>query len=52
MEWPKKSGMMLEFPEIDRSAWFPIEVARTKLLAGQIGFLDQLACKLGMRKNS
>jgi len=52
MEWPKKSGMMQEFPEIDRGAWFPIDVAGTKLLAGQIGFLDQLASKLGMRKNS
>jgi predicted NUDIX family NTP pyrophosphohydrolase len=43
---------MQEFPEIDRGAWFSIEVARTKLLAGQIDFLDQLASKLGMRKNS
>jgi predicted NUDIX family NTP pyrophosphohydrolase len=52
MEWPKKSGMMHEFPEIDRGAWFPINVARTKLLAGQIVFLDQLASKLDMRTNS
>lgn len=51
MEWPKKSGMMREFPEIDRGAWFPIPVARTKLLASQIGFLDQLVAKLDMRTN-
>jgi predicted NUDIX family NTP pyrophosphohydrolase len=51
MEWPKKSGMMQEFPEIDRGGWFPIEIARTKLIAGQAGFLDQLVSKLGTEKN-
>jgi predicted NUDIX family NTP pyrophosphohydrolase len=51
MEWPKNSGIMQEFPEIDHGGWFPIEVARTKLLAGQAGFLDQLASKLGLQKN-
>jgi len=47
----QKSGLMREFPAIDRGAWFPIPVARTKLLAGQIGFLDQLVAKLNMRTN-
>jgi predicted NUDIX family NTP pyrophosphohydrolase len=42
MEWPPKSGKMREFPEVDRAEWFPIDVARTKLLAAQVGFLDQL----------
>lgn len=46
MEWPPKSGQMQEFPEVDRAAWFPIEVARNKLLKGHLGFLDQLAAKL------
>ena len=32
-----------EFPEIDRAGWFAIPEARRKILAGQIGFLDQLA---------
>jgi predicted NUDIX family NTP pyrophosphohydrolase len=51
MGWPKNSGIMQEFPEIDHGGWFPIPVARTKLLAGQAGFLDQLASKLGLQKN-
>jgi predicted NUDIX family NTP pyrophosphohydrolase len=42
MEWPPKSGRQAEFPEIDRAAWFDIEEARTKLLASQLPFLDQL----------
>jgi predicted NUDIX family NTP pyrophosphohydrolase len=42
MEWPKGSGTMREFPEVDRVGWFSVAQARTKLLKGQRGFLDQL----------
>jgi predicted NUDIX family NTP pyrophosphohydrolase len=42
MEWPPRSGKTAEFPEIDRAAWWPIEVARTKLVKGQRPFLDRL----------
>jgi predicted NUDIX family NTP pyrophosphohydrolase len=42
LEWPKGSGSVREFPEIDRVAWFPVQAARTKLLAGQLPVLDQL----------
>lgn len=42
LEWPPRSGRMQEFPEIDRAAWFPAEAARTKLVKGQVGFLDRL----------
>ena len=47
MEWPKGSGQMREFPEIDRAEWFSIEVARVKLLKGQSPFLDQLERVVG-----
>lgn len=47
MEWPPKSGRMQEFPEADRGDWFPLEVARGKILKGQAGFLDQLPALLG-----
>ena len=47
LEWPPKSGRTQEFPEIDRGEWFSIEAARTKLLKGQVGFLVELAAKLG-----
>jgi predicted NUDIX family NTP pyrophosphohydrolase len=42
LEWPKGSGRMREFPEVDRVAWFPVAQARTKLLKGQRALLDQL----------
>ncbi|MGB9464292.1 MAG: hypothetical protein WBR10_04205 [Candidatus Acidiferrum sp.] len=42
--------MIEEFPEIDRGGWFPIEVARTKLFAGQAGFLDEHVSKLSLLK--
>ena len=42
LEWPKGSGRMREFPEVDRVAWFPVAQARAKLLKGQRPFLDQL----------
>jgi predicted NUDIX family NTP pyrophosphohydrolase len=47
MEWPPKSGRKQEFPEIDRAGWFPIETARTKILKGQAGLLDQLLDRCG-----
>jgi predicted NUDIX family NTP pyrophosphohydrolase len=46
MEWPPRSGRRQEFPEIDRAAWFPVDVARTKLVSGQRPFLDRLAAAL------
>jgi predicted NUDIX family NTP pyrophosphohydrolase len=42
MEWPRGSGRMQEFPEIDRVDWFKINLARRKILKGQLGLLDQL----------
>lgn len=32
MGWPPKSGKMQQFPENDRTQWFPIELARKKIL--------------------
>lgn len=46
LEWPPKSGKQQTFPEVDRAAWFPLDVARRKILAGQAGFLDQLERRL------
>jgi predicted NUDIX family NTP pyrophosphohydrolase len=42
MEWPPKSGTVVEFPEVDRAAWFTRLEAESKLLPGQVGFLDRL----------
>lgn len=42
IEWPRGSGTMREFPEVDRAEWMPVEQARGKLLKGQVVFLDAL----------
>lgn len=42
IEWPPHSGMLETFPEADRAEWFPIEIARVKILKGQAGLLDEL----------
>lgn len=42
LEWPKNSGKVQEFPEVDRAGWFDIELAERKIRKGQIGFIDRL----------
>jgi predicted NUDIX family NTP pyrophosphohydrolase len=46
MEWPPRSGVTREFPEVDRAAWFGLDAARTKLTAGQAEFIDRLGAVL------
>lgn len=45
MEWPPRSGKQQEFPEVDKGGWFTLSAAREKLLAGQLGFLEELETK-------
>ena len=47
LEWPKGSGRLREFPELDRVAWLPITDAHAKLLKGQRVFLDRLLDAIG-----
>jgi predicted NUDIX family NTP pyrophosphohydrolase len=42
MEWPRGSGRLAEFPEVDRVAWFDVETAAGKLVKGQVPFLTRL----------
>jgi len=42
LEWPPKSGRMQSFPEVDRAEWFPIAIAKQKIVAGQKPLLDRL----------
>ncbi|MEO3759477.1 NUDIX domain-containing protein [Mycobacterium sp. B14F4] len=42
LEWPKGSGTLREYPEVDRVAWFSVAEARSKLLKGQRPLLDRL----------
>jgi predicted NUDIX family NTP pyrophosphohydrolase len=42
MEWPPRSGVEREFPEVDRAEWFGIKQAREKINAAQDEFLERL----------
>jgi predicted NUDIX family NTP pyrophosphohydrolase len=42
IEWPRGSGRLLTFPEVDRCAWFDLEPARERILPAQREFLDRL----------
>ena len=42
MEWPPRSGVEREFPEVDRAAWYGMDAARVQLLAAQRPLLDAL----------
>jgi predicted NUDIX family NTP pyrophosphohydrolase len=46
MEWPRGSGVQREFPEIDRAAWFGLDVAAEKIVKSQAGLIAQLRSKL------
>ncbi len=46
MEWPPRSGIHTEFPEVDRAEWFDLPNARAKLLPAQTEFLDTLEARL------
>jgi predicted NUDIX family NTP pyrophosphohydrolase len=46
LEWPPRSGKRKEFPEVDRAGWFTPEVAREKILKGQLGLLEELKRKI------
>lgn len=43
LEWPRGSGRVQEFPEVDRAGWFRIEEAKRKILPSQAGLLEELA---------
>ncbi len=46
MEWPPRSGVEREFPEVDRAEWLEPDAARRKLLKAQAPFVDRLLKRL------
>jgi len=48
-EWPRRSGRMIEFPEVDRCAWFDLEAAAAKINPAQRQLLDRLQEHLSTR---
>jgi predicted NUDIX family NTP pyrophosphohydrolase len=47
MEWPPRSGVEREFPEVDRAEWLAPAPARRKILEAQAAFVDRLLDRLG-----
>jgi predicted NUDIX family NTP pyrophosphohydrolase len=42
VEWPPRSGRTVEFPEVDKVAYFDFETAKTKINPAQIALLEQV----------
>jgi len=42
LEWPRRSGRLIEVPEVDRAAWFGLDEASEKVVAAQRRFLFDL----------
>jgi predicted NUDIX family NTP pyrophosphohydrolase len=52
MEWPRGSGRLREFPEVDRAEWFTLEEAAVRILEGQRPLLDALRASTGRSSTS
>lgn len=46
LEWPRGSGTMRTYPEVDRAQWFELDEARRRILPAQAPLLDALAAAL------
>ena len=46
LEWPRGSGTMRSFPEVDRAGWFTLDEARRHILPAQAPLLDALVAEL------
>jgi predicted NUDIX family NTP pyrophosphohydrolase len=52
LEWPRHSGRIRTFPEIDRGGWFTLSEAKTKIAKGQRAFIDRLVRKINYTEES
>ncbi|HEU4945085.1 MAG TPA: NUDIX domain-containing protein [Solirubrobacterales bacterium] len=48
LEWPPRSGVRREFPEVDRAEWFAPEEARRRINPAQADFIDRLLGGTGL----
>ena len=46
IEYPKGSGVIRSFPEVDRIEWFDLATAQRKINPGQVGLLLELRSSL------
>jgi predicted NUDIX family NTP pyrophosphohydrolase len=48
VEWPPRSGRLIEIPEADRGEWFSIDEAKERIKSTQIPLLDRLLTALNL----
>lgn len=46
MQWPPRTGALVEFPEVDRAEWFDLGEAARRINAAQAALLDRLVEQL------
>lgn len=46
LEWPPRSGIKVEFPELDKLEWFDQATTLLKLIPGQMPFVYELLARL------
>jgi predicted NUDIX family NTP pyrophosphohydrolase len=46
VQWPPRSGRMIEIPEVDRAEWFSLEDARERINPAQVALLERLEALL------
>ena len=51
IEWPPRSGRLIDIPEVDRAAWFSLAEARQRINKGQQPLLDSLLDVLAGKLN-
>lgn len=47
MEWPPRSGLSGQFPEVDRGGWFERSAALSKIVPGQRAVLESFYAETG-----
>jgi predicted NUDIX family NTP pyrophosphohydrolase len=47
VEWPPRSGRIIEIPEVDRAEWFDLGTAEEKLIEAQRPLLERLSETIG-----
>lgn len=46
LEWPPRSGRLIEIPEVDRVEWVPPDAAKERVIAAQAELFDRLITAL------
>lgn len=46
LEWPPKSGKIIQVPEIDKVEWFGVPVALKKIIPAQAPFIEELMSQI------